>query len=528
MKKSFIALLVLLGFVSCKKEIKSPIELITEIFKTESPVALDSTQLKTKYPTVFDFYKNNNFKTVWFEKNNRKAFIDFVKQLDEDGLNPIDYNLEIIQSVQKPFDSLSEAELMDLDAQLTAGFIKAANHLHNGKINPNTFYSDWEIKQTNTQADKLLNQALKKQKIAFVLDSLRPKNRIYARLRESLKAYKNQNTDTTKAINQKIVADKKIVLEDSTSAILAIKNRLAYLNFYQNSDSLSAVYTTDLEDAVKAFQKTHNLTPDGIIGSSTIKALNHNKDYRKKQIIANLERFRWYPDSLGTNYVMVNIPEFRLWFVQDGDTVVTKKIIVGKEARKTAILSSKFSDIVFNPTWTVPPTILKKDLTPAASKDLSYFSRNKIKIYKDGAVVDPEDWNPKHASQYRYVQDPGSHNSLGLIKFNFPNNHAVYLHDTNHKSGFGRDGRDLSSGCIRVNEPFDLATIIFEVDGNKNMTKAKMDELIAEGKTKSIRVKNPIYVHQFYWTVSLNENNEIQFNEDIYNLDIALYQALQI
>jgi len=531
MRTFFLNFLVLLVIASCKQEISMPreeIKIQPTVVKIEQPVTIDTVYLKKYHPNVFEFYKNLNFKTAWYQKKNREAYLSFLTNIYEDGLNTKDYYYDSIQSKISKFDSLSEAELGTLDAYLTNSFLKLANHIHSGKLNPTLLYNDWELQPKKINPEPVLQKTLQKQNMSFVLDSLRPKNKIYAKLRESLRDFKLIDADSSSIANLKIVTPQKLVVNDTNAAIIDIKRKLEYLDFYKPTDSINAVYTEDFVDVVKRFQSIHNLTPDGIIGLSTIKALNHNKNHRKNQIIANLERFRWYPDTLGQNYVIVNIPEFRLWLISDQDTLLSKKIIVGKPARRTPVLSSKFSDIVINPTWTVPPTILKKDLTPSAKRDLSYFSRNKIKIYKNGEIVAPEDWDSEQASKYRYVQDPGSHNSLGIIKFNFPNKHFVYLHDTNHKSGFGRDGRDLSSGCIRVNQPLDLATNIFALDNNKTMTLTKINELIDLGKTTSIRIKKPIYVHQFYWTVSLDQEEDIKYNDDVYNLDIALFNALQI
>jgi len=215
-----------------------------------------------------------------------------------------------------------------------------------------------------------------------------------------------------------------------------------------------------------------------------------------------------------------------LRIVKDGDTIERKRVVVGKDKRKTPILSSTFSNIVFNPTWTVPPTILKEDLTPSATSDRSYFAARDITIYDyKGNVVSPEKWNPEKAKGYRYVQAPGHGNSLGNVKFNFPNHYTVYLHDTNHRDYFGRNYRSLSSGCVRVENPLLLAA--YMLDDGKNWSLEKIDELIASKKTTSINLKQKIKLHQLYWTASLTDKGELDFRADIYNLDRDLYKKLR-
>jgi len=228
---------------------------------------------------------------------------------------------------------------------------------------------------------------------------------------------------------------------------------------------------------------------------------------------------------MGDHYIIVNIPAFELRIVKDGDTIERKRVVVGKEKRRTPVLSSTFSNIVFNPTWTVPPTILKEDLTPSATSNRSYFATHNITIYDyKGNVVSPEKWNPEKAKGYRYVQVPGNSNSLGNVKFNFPNHYTVYLHDTNHRDYFVKNYRSLSSGCVRVEDPLPMAA--YMLDDEKNWSLEKIHELIESKKTTSINLKQKIKLHQLYWTASMTDKGELDFRADIYNLDRDLYKKL--
>jgi len=247
----------------------------------------------------------------------------------------------------------------------------------------------------------------------------------------------------------------------------------------------------------------------------------------RKKVWVNLERSKWLPDDLGDYYVWVNLPEYQLQFVNHDKITATHKVIVGKKERRTPVLSSAFSGIILNPKWTVPPTILKKDIVPKASTDRSYFESNRLTIYdkKTGKVVDPEEWNPENYSSYRYVQQTGKLNSLGQIKFDFPNNHMVYLHDTNNRSMFNRSKRDLSSGCIRVEHPFELAETIFEIE-KVDLPRNEMDTLVHHEKTKSFKLNKKVNVHQVYFTAVIDSTGTVQLYDDVYAMDNKLYRRL--
>jgi murein L,D-transpeptidase YcbB/YkuD len=228
---------------------------------------------------------------------------------------------------------------------------------------------------------------------------------------------------------------------------------------------------------------------------------------------------------MGKEYLIVNIPDYKLTLVKDNDTIRTHKVIVGREKRQTPVLSSKLSQVVFNPTWTVPPTILKEDVIPAIMRNRSYLAQTNIKIYdSNGNVVSANDWKLSSANGYRYVQSPGTFNSLGMVKLIFPNRFSIYLHDTNHRDFFGKQMRSLSSGCVRVENPLKLTEYLLADKTNWNLE--KITETLQSEKTKYIKIKDEVEVHILYWT-AWSENNSLIFRDDIYNLDADLYQKLR-
>jgi L,D-transpeptidase YcbB len=368
----------------------------------------------------------------------------------------------------------------------------------------------------------LLSSGIQGDSIAAVFESVKPKHVIYQSLRNALQKIAHYPKDTIKPIT----FVEKIVRNDTNTSLPSIKRKLIIFKDLAPQDTMTKIYDRQTVNAMKNFQRRHGLAPDGVIGKGTIDALNLTVERRKHQIIANLERWRWFPRDMGDHYIIVNIPGYYLRVIKDNDTIERKRIVVGKAERKTPILSSTFNNIVFNPTWTVPPTIIREDLVPDATTNRSYFANRNITIYNSkGQVVDPQKWNPKNPGAYRYVQSPGSNNSLGVVKFNFPNHYTVYLHDTNHRDYFVRHSRSLSSGCVRVEDPLPLAQ--YMLNDSIRWSRAKIDTLVATKKTTTINLKQKIRLHQLYWTAWMEKNGDLEFRPDIYSLDEDLYQKLR-
>jgi len=522
----YYALLLFFIFISCKKE--QPVKPLPEKSKTEirrepKSITIDSMILvDKKKERLLAFYRSHGFGTVWNSPKIRKTIIEALADAEQEGLFPKDYKVPTLEKLEAKTNSFSDKQMVDYDILLTVSLQKYLWHLTKGKLNPKELYRDWDLKINNLDINELLSNAMKGDSLAKAIESVKPHHVVYERLKKALKLIDKLPKDTLKPI----VFTAKIVRNDTNNSVVQIKRRLLFWKDLDHVDSLTNVYDRATYKAVKKFQFRHGLVPDGVIGLSTVNALNISKDIRKEQIIANLERWKWYPKNMGNHYIIVNIPAFELRIIKDGDTIERKRVVVGIDKRKTPILSSTFSNIVFNPTWTVPPTILKEDLTPSATSDRSYFAARDITIYDyKGNVVSPEKWNPEKAKGYRYVQAPGHGNSLGNVKFNFPNHYTVYLHDTNHRDYFGRNYRSLSSGCVRVENPLLLAA--YMLDDEKNWSIEKIDELIASKKTTSINLKQKIKLHQLYWTASLTDKGELDFRADIYNLDRDLYKKLR-
>lgn len=522
--KHFYLLFFVLVLISCNKKknpdtTKKPLPV--EITDEGKVLAIDSTFIsKTNDSIVVTFYQSNENRTFWLAFNCRESLLTILNSVEEEGLNSKDFDLKKIAKLEKSIQSLSDKELVDYDVLLTQNLKKYVEKTAKGSLNPIELYKDCDLKENKIDVQQLLLNFQRKDSFDFAVNEVKPQHIVYQKLKNSLKII-NQFPDEN---FKKLEIKDKIVLNDTNDVLIEVKKRLSYWYDMKKPDSLTNIYDETTFNAVKNFQSRHGLAPDGVIGKGTIASLNFTKQKRKEQIIANMERWRWFPRNFEKEYLIINIPDYSLQVVKEKDTVKTHRIIVGKASRSTPILSSKLSYVVFNPTWTIPPTILKEDVIPAATKNRGYFASKNLTIYEGSTIVSPSDWIPSKGRSYRYVQAPGSSNSLGLVKIMFPNRFSVYLHDTNTRGYFERENRSLSSGCVRVQNPFELTEYL--LSDSINWNKEKIDEVLAESKTKNVNFTKPIYLHLLYWT-AWSDKNLLIFRDDIYGLDAELYKKLR-
>jgi murein L,D-transpeptidase YcbB/YkuD len=499
----------------------TPLTPIPVVQPEEKEVLVDSMLLKTFNNKILeDLYKSNAYKIAWQSKENRKIILEQLFNSGEEGLNPADYNVNKLRKYESEIATLDDIEIANYDILLTESFQKYISHLTNGRLNPRQLYSNWDLKENKIDISKTIAKLLKSDSLAYKVEQLKPNHIVYKRLKKALKITNTFPKDTF----TRIESTKKFVLNDSNSSLIAIKKRLIYWKYLPSRDSISSIYDSETFDAIKKFQTRHGLAADGVIGKGTIGSLNFSKDQRKEQIIANLERWKWFPRDLGKEYVIINIPDYKLTLVKDNDTSRTHKVIIGRPKRKTPVLSSKLTDVIFNPTWTVPPTILREDVIPAILKNRNYLAKENIKLYDgNGNIVSASNWNLSNAKSYRYVQSPGTFNSLGMVKLIFPNRFSIYLHDTNHRDFFEKPVRSLSSGCVRVDNPLELTEYLMDDAANWNLE--KITEALLNEKTKQVKLKKEVFIHILYWT-AWSEKNSLIFRDDIYNLDTALFDKL--
>jgi murein L,D-transpeptidase YcbB/YkuD len=521
--KKIILLIFMFAFLQGCKEKETPIKESNFIVDQDSIDQIIKPEfLEKENDNIKELYASFDNEIIWNDIKNRHTLIEYLKKCEEDGLFPEDYQVKELEFFEKNRNTIHYSDFQTYDLLLSNGFKKIADHLHRGKLNPRDLYNDWDLPYKSPVDIKKIIDAIEDNKINDLLIEVSVKSKHYLDLKEGIKTILNKpeyNFPETKV-------GTKIVANDSSKTIQVIKQKLAYWNEL-NPNNKSLIYDSETISAVKKFQKNNGLYPDGVIGKSTVDALNFSKEKRIEKLKVNMERWKWFPEDFGESYIFINIPEYTLHFVFENDTLETKRIVVGKPSRKTPILTSKINNLVFNPTWTVPPTILKEDLVPSATKNISYFTRNRITILDNKRdTIKPKDWDAENYKRYRYVQRPGRNNSLGLVKFNFPNKHMVYLHDTNHREYFSRSYRALSSGCVRIEEPLPFAKTILMADDEEKWKESEIDTIIKYSKTKVVPIKINVKVFMLYYTCWVNKK-QIIYCPDIYNLDEKLYEKLR-
>jgi murein L,D-transpeptidase YcbB/YkuD len=467
-------------------------------------------------------YKTFDDKIIWSSFENRKDLLENIAKCSEDGLFSENYEFEKLKTLEKNRNQLNYYDIQKYDIYLSKAFNNLSNNLKRGIINPKEIYSNWDVPFRNAiENDKLAN-AIKNATINTFLIENTANNNSYKTLKESLK-YFNELPNDAFAI---IPISSKITVNDNTASVLLIKKKLVYFGYLSQNDGTSK-YDEITFKAIKKFQENQGLTADGAIGNSTINALNISKENLLKKIKIAMERAKWYPDNISNTCLFVNIPDFKIHFIFEGDTIDTRRTVVGTIKRKTPVLTSKISDLIFNPTWTLPPTIIKEDMTPKAKRNRGYFAASRITIKDEkGTIVNPKDWNPDNYNSYKYIQAAGSNNALGLVKFNFPNKYSVYLHDTNHRDYFDKNNRALSSGCVRIEHPLEFSKSVLLKEDEEKWKDFEIDSIIKKAEKKTISLNNNIRIYQFYTTFWM-QNNVFHTRKDIYNYDDELYKKLR-
>lgn len=479
-----------------------------------------------------ELYERCNFCLLWDNTTNVDALIQEIADIGEDGLDPEDYHFAVLKDLYARINesaSPDPAMLADFDLLLTDGLIRLAYHLIFGKIDPEGLDPHWNFAREIDDHDPVdeIEEVLKAGDLGKILNGLRPQHIAYTNLKVALKKYRAVQAAggwepiPSGATLKKGISDEKVRL---------LRKRLSITGDLVGELVDSSFFDEQLEQAVKRFQIRHRLTADGIVGKNSLEALNVTVEARIDQIRVNLERARWVLHALGDKFILIDIAGFQAFFVQEDGIIWESRVQVGRPYRRTPVFRSDIKYVVFNPTWTVPPGILKRDILPAVKKNPNYLKERNIKVIDhQGNLInqDTMDWSlyPKKRFPYMLRQDPGPDNALGLIKIMFPNKHLVYLHDTPSRALFEREDRTFSSGCIRVEKPFELAEILLGNPAQWNQESIK--KVIASGKTRTVMLPEHIPVLLLYWTVAVDQDGTVHFKKDPYTRDKAILEGLE-
>jgi L,D-transpeptidase YcbB len=304
------------------------------------------------------------------------------------------------------------------------------------------------------------------------------------------------------------------------AAVPALRRRLSIAGDLELNSGDQAVFDSYVDAAVRRFQVRHGLHPDGVVHEASLHALNVSADRRLAQLRTNAVRLKALTGNLGNRIVVANIPAAQIEAIENGVAVTRHTAVAGKPDRPSPDLRTKITQINFNPFWTVPVSIIRKDLIPKMQAEPDYLTKNHIRIFdpKNNELQPSQiDWYSTEAVNYKFKQDAGDFNSLGSLKINFPSPDGVYMHDTPSKNLFGEDFRFASSGCMRVQNVRELVYwILAETPG---WSKTEIDEVIKSGERKDAKVAKPLPLYWVYVTAWATPDGVVQFRDDIYNRD---------
>lgn len=478
-------------------------------------------------------YAYNGMQAIWVTPEGpglrASALFSFLKESAQEGLSPSGYGVEEIQAIWQSRDAV---DLARLDTLLTTGLAKYIHDLSYGTIDPYRKSPDLfsEAGNPSFMPVPAVRQFLEAPDPARFLLDLPPVHRHYQLLREALKKYRmiiREEGGECPPIPEG--ANIKPGTRDARMAM--IRQRLASFGLpvehpLDNAESYDPLTVS----AIKLLQRDYGIETDGIIGRKTLAALNINPELIVHKIILNMARWRWQAHELGERYILVNIANYDLRFYEEGSETLAMRAIVGREVHQTPVFSDRVRYIDFNPYWTIPTAIARNEELPALKEDSHYLVKRKVRLFsgwRDDAVeldstqIDWKTVSPAEMNRYKLRQDPGPWNSLGQIKFAFPNKYDVYIHGTPKMELFEHSKRSFSHGCIRAGNPMELALYLLKLNGN-GWSRAKIEEIIESGKNKAIRLKQPVPVHITYQTVWFDKESHIHFNNDIYNRDEKL------
>jgi murein L,D-transpeptidase YcbB/YkuD len=475
------------------------------------------------------FYERRQHAPAWLKGTApRPTVAELIAALSaasEEGLDPQLYNVSLLeqkrQTASQGFLSkrgFEPAEAGEHDVWLTYLYLKYASDLADGLSDLARADAKWQIRPEKFDPAASLEDALARNRIEESLRELTPDNPQYLALRRVLAEYRTQAAGggwPTVPANLRLAPGQK------SRNVALIAQRLSASGDYKGpaiNTGATATYSTDLQEAVKRFQRRHGVTDDGIVSAPVVAEMNVPIDRRISQITLNLERWRWLPRDLGERHIVVNIPEYRLEVWERNQVPLAMRVVVGKQDTQTPIFNDVMTHLVFSPYWNVPPNIAEGETLPEILKDPGFLDRNSMEVLdSDGNLIDPRSIDLADPARYRFRQRPGAHNSLGLVKFMFPNQYNVYLHDTPTDSLFARASRSFSHGCVRLENPMALAEYVLR--DQPEWTRERIEEAMNAEQERTVKLRSAIPVYLGYFTARVSADGIMQFRRDVYDID---------
>ncbi len=469
-----------------------------------------------KYPVspsianeVVEFYTRRNYQFGWFNKNGMVCgasnfyaqFKTYSKDFEDNSLNN-----KALDSLMISFEAnteqvlLQKNHLQQLDLLLTSTFFEYAHKVYGG-TNKKASALEWFIPRKKKSYQVLLDSLVSSELCKNLQE---PLNQYYIRLRIKLKQYRTIQKNGGFPIIE--TQKRTIALGQEDSVLINVKQYL-FLSGDLSENDHSTIFTDSLAKAVMNFQHRMGLNETGTINHQTIIEINKPIEFRISQMMVNMERLRWIPVEIEKDYLLINIPEYRLHIFENDKQVWMTNVVVGKEVKQTSIFRGNLSQIILNPYWGIPASIVRNEILPKIKQNPNYLAHNNMEVI-DG----------------NYRQKPGKNNALGKMKFMFPNNYHIYLHDTPSKGLFGETNRAFSHGCIRVENPKRLAYYLLK--NNKKWSIDTIDKILETDNQTGIRIEPTVPVYIAYFTAWVDENGQLNFRNDLYGLDKKLAEEV--
>jgi len=494
--------------------------------------ATKDTRAYAQAQKLYFFYGARHFEPLWLQEAadgtvtfapSAAKIMEAFKNAAADGFRTSDYltpDLDLAAAGSDP------AKLAAVETAFSNAAVRYAQDIYGGRIAPTAVNKTWTItpKRIN-EADMLVKLAATDDPAALFAE-LEPKHAEFQRLKAALAKF-----DDGETIDQLPIPDGKTLkpgMTDDRVPLLRQRLGVAEPDVPETAGAAAAPdlnYDDALVAAIKTFQESLDLTPDGVAGPATIAALNGGGAATKDDIIANMERWRWEPEEFGQFHVFVNLPEFRLRIMQDGKEYYTTRVVIGTPAHQTPVFSDEIEHIVVNPYWNVPASIATNEIKPHLLANPGYLDGQNMEMLSGGKVVNASaiDWTSTNINNFHIRQRPGSGNALGKVKFLFPNQHDVYLHDTPSKSLFARSYRAYSHGCVRVENPMDFAGALTAQEAG--VSRASLEGMFGS-REQWVNVENHIPVHLSYFTLRVDEDGTIRSYGDVYGANKKLIELL--
>lgn len=498
-------------------------------------------------PIIQNIYAKTGHKPLWIGSKNTIKTSHLIQALNDPLFNYKNKSFDQ-KSIKRLFFLLDNGEVSQkkqaavyarLDLILTSSMVRLVRFIVEGDVDWNLVQeklnnleesdditATWEMSPKAFPDQKKLISAIKNDHIYAYLTSLLPMEKRYKKLVKLLKDYRVM--DKFPKIKY---GNKSLKVGNSSSRVKEVKKRLQISGDYPKSAPINSKFDETLRRAIMTYQKRYLLKVTGMIDRTTTYYLNQPAKNNIQAIITNLDKTKLYPKQFEKEYIEINIPDFNLRYYQNYKKVMKKGIVVGRIDRPTPIFSNSIRYMVLNPTWTIPDNLIKRDLIPVLRENPMYLEENNIHVFKGKKeievtqeMLDPYEKSEKNVP-FRFVQFPGETNALGRVKFMFPNKYATYLHDTDNKSLLSRRYKIYSSGCMRVEKPFDLVDILLE-HAKRSYSQSKIDKILESNKPTTISLKRAIPIHMIYFTV-YEEDGLAYFKNDIYLYDKIIEESVE-